>query len=151
MGNYAAQMLKSTTSITVGVGSLECPTSTPRQIRLCEAILGTDAATLGTSNFRFEFQRSTTASTGTSVTPKPIDPAHAATTALVKSNLTVQGTNTAGEIPLTIPLSQQSTFRWVANPGFEIVIPAAGNNGLHLNTPVAGNTPSAVASIIFSE
>lgn len=151
MGKYGQQVLKSTTSTTVGVGSLETPSSSPRRIALCELIVGTDAATLGTSNFRFELQRSTSAATGTGLTPEPLDPADAACVALVKSSLTVQGTVAANKIPLTIPLSQQSTFRWVANPGFEIIIPAATNNGLHLNTPVAGNTPSAVGSFIFVE
>jgi hypothetical protein len=151
MAKYGNQLLKSTTSITVGVGSIECPASSMRRFKLCEAIVGSDAATLGTSNFRFELQRSTTAATGTAVTPEPLDPADAAAVTLLKSSLTVQGTNTSGKIPLTIPLNQQATFRWVANPGFEIVVPASASNGLHLNTPVSGNTPSAVASLIFEE
>lgn len=151
MGKYANQVLKTTTSLTVGVGSLEAPSSTPRRIALAELIVGSDAGTLGTSNFRFELQRSTTAATGTSVTPNPLDPADAACSAVMKSNLTVQGTNTAGQIPLTIPLSQQATFRWVANPGYEIIIPAVATNGLHLNTPVSGNNPSAVATMVFVE
>lgn len=151
MAKYANQVLKTTTSTTIGIGSLEAPASSPRRISLSELIVGSDAGTLGTSNFRFELQRSTTAATGTAVTPEPLDPADAACSALLKSSLTVQGTNTAGKIPLTIPLSQQATFRWVANPGFEIIIPATASNGLHLNTPVAGNTPSAAATLVFSE
>lgn len=151
MAKYANQILKATTSTTIGVGSLEAPTSSFRRVRLCELICGSDAATLGTSNFRWEVQRSTTASTGTSVTPEPLDSAEAACAAVLKSNLTVQGTNTAGKIPLTIPLNEQATFRWVANPGFEIIIPATANNGLHFNTPVSGGTPSAAATVVFDE
>lgn len=151
MALYGNQLLRTTSSTTLGVGSLECPGSSPRRLRLSELIIGSDAATLGTSNFRFEVQRSTAAATGTAITPEPLDPADAACVALMKSNLSVQGTNTAGKIPITIPLNEQATFRWVANPGSEIVVPATANNGLHINTPVAGNTPSAHASIIFSE
>lgn len=151
MAKYANQILKGTTSTTVGVGSLECPGSTPRRIKLCEFLPGSDAATLGTSNWRWEVNRSTSAATGTAVTPNALDPADAAAVSLIKSNLTVQGTNTAGAIPLTIPLNQQATFRWVANPGFEIVVPATNNAGLHFNTPVAGGTPSAAATITFEE
>mgnify|MGYP001564187104 CR=1 FL=1 len=150
MGTYTNQVLKATTSTTVGVGSIEV-SGTLRRFKLLEAILGSDAGTLGTSNFRFEFQRSTSAATGTSVTPAANDPADGAAVTLLKSNLTVQGTNTAGQIMLTVPLSQQATFRWVANPGREIVVPATTLNGLHLNTPVSGNTPSAAATIIFEE
>jgi len=152
MAKFGNQILKTTTSTTVGVGSIEMAGSGMRRAKLCELILGSDAGTLGTSNFRFEVQRSTTAATGTTVALNPLDPADSlAAVTLLKSSLTVQGSNTAGQIPLTIPLSQQATFRWVANPGFEIVIPAIANNGLHINTPVAGNTPSAAVSVIIDE
>lgn len=152
MAKFGGQFLKATTSITVGVASLEAAGSNMRRAKLMELIVGSDAAILGTSNFRFDLNRSTTASTGTAVTPNPLDPADtlAAVTAF-KSNLTVQGTNTAGAIPFCIPLNQQATFRWVANPGSEIVIPATANNGLHLNTPVAGGVPSCAGSMIFEE
>lgn len=151
MAKFGAQFLKATTSITVGVASLEAAAATPRRIKLCELIVGSDAGTLGTSNFRFDINRSTATATGTTVTPNALDPADTTLTSIVKSNLTAQGTNTAGAIPLCIPLSQQATFRWVANPGFEIVIPATASNGLHFNTPIAGNTPSAAGSLIAEE
>lgn len=151
MATYSNSVGKSPTSTTVGVASIEAPSSGMRRTKLLEAIVGSDATTLGTSAFRFEFQRSTTASTGTAVTFAPNDPADAAAVTLLKSALSVQGTNTAGQIMLCIPMSQQATFRWVANPGREIVIPAAANNGLHLNTPVTGNTPSAAATVVIEE
>lgn len=151
MATYSNQVLKSTTSTTVGVGSIECPGSGMRRFKLIEAILGSDAATLGTSNFRFEFQRSTSAATGTAVTFDPNDMADAAAVTLLKSNLTVQGTNTAGKIQLTVPLNEQATFRWVANPGREILVPATANAGLHLNTPVVGNTVSAAIHVVIEE
>lgn len=151
MANYTVQMLKSTTSTSIGVGSVECPGSGMRRFEILDAVFGSDAATLGTSNFRFELQRSTTAATGTSFTPDPKDPADAAAVTLGKSNLTVQGTNTAGKIQLTVPLNQQATFRWVAQPGDEIIVPATANNGIHVNTPVSGNTPSAVVHLTIRE
>jgi hypothetical protein len=151
MAKFGGQFLKATTSTTVGVASLEAAAASPRRVKLCELILGSDAGTLGTSNFRWDIQRSTATSTGTTVTPNALDPADSLLTAIIKSNLTVQGTNTAGAIPLSIPLSQQASFRWVANPGYELVIPAVASNGFHINTPVAGNTPSAAGSIIGDE
>lgn len=151
MPAYSAQFLKATSSTTVGVASIECPSSTPRRIKIYELIVGSDATTLGTSDFRFEMNRSTTASTGTSVTPQLLDPADVASSAVVKSNLTVQGTNTAGAILLTIPLNEQATARWIVNPGDELVVPATNNNGFHLNTPVAGGTPSVAGQIFFRE
>lgn len=150
MSRFGGQILKATTSVTVGVASLEAAASSPKRVALSELWLGSDAGTLGTSSFRFDITRSTTTSTGTTVTPAPLDPADANITAIIKSNLTVEGT-TAGVIPLCIPISQQATARWVANPGSEIIIPATASNGLLIKTPVAGNTPSFAGSLIATE
>ena len=151
MARYANQVGKATSSVTIGVASIEAPGSGMRRFKLYEAIFGSDAATPADNAFRFELNRSTTAATGTAVTPEPLDMADAPSVTLLKTNLTVQGTNTAGKIPLTVPLNQRATFRWVANPGCEIVVPATATYGLHLNTPVASNTPSVAATLMFEE
>jgi hypothetical protein len=151
MANFSVQLLKGTTSTTVGVGSVECPGSGMKRFGIYDAVFGADPATLGTSSFRFELQRSTTAATGTAFTPDPCDAAEAASVTVAKSNLTVQGTNTAGKIQLTMPLNQQATARWVPQPGREIIVPASANNGLHVNTPVAGNNLQAVVHLWIEE
>lgn len=152
MAKWTGQILKATTSTTVGVGSLEALSSGVRRLRLLELLVGSDAATLGTSNFRWEVQRSTTTATGTSVTPNALDPADTtAANAVMKSNLSANGTLTSGAIMLTIAIAEQVTFRWVAPPGGEILVPASPNNGLHFMTPVCGNTPSAAGQITFED
>lgn len=150
MANYAAKLSKATTSATVSLGSIEAPASGQRRIALYDIIMGSDA-TPADNAFLFELQRSTTAATGTAVTPLPLDPADAAAAALAKSNNTVDGTKTAGQIPLSVPLNQRATFRWVAAPGSEIIIPATASNGLHINTPTAINTPAAEVTTFFRE
>lgn len=153
---WTGQILKPVTSTTVGVGSLEQSGGTPRRLKLLEFLCGSDAATLGTSSFRWEVQRSTSAATGTSVSPNVLDGhifggSESGTSALIKSSLTANGTLTSGAIMLTIAIAEQATFRWVANPGYEIVIPSSANNGLHFMTPVCGNTPSAAAQVTFED
>jgi|SRR5882672_9263817 len=150
MANYGAEITKGTTSTSVGIASLEAPASSMRRIKLYDVWLGSDAGTLGTSDFRFEFTRSTTASTGTSVTPSLLDLADVACVALVKTNLTVEGT-TAGLIPKAVAMSEQNTVRWVANPGSELVIPAVASAGIILRTPVVGNTVGFAGTFEFSE
>lgn len=153
MAKYTGQIAKSVTSTTVGVGSVETVGSPTRRIKLLEFICGSDAATLGTSNFRWEIQRNTAAATGTTVTPVALDPSDPTGNVFstLKTNLSANGTLTSGAIMLTIPISQQATFRYVANPGSEIVVPATTSNGLHFMTPVTGNTPSAAAQVTFEE
>lgn len=151
MARYGNQVLKPTTSLTVGVASIEEPGSGMRRIKLYELSAGSDAGTPIDNGLRFEVNRSTTAATGTAVTPEPLDAADAAAVTLFKSNLSVQGTNTAGKIPLQWAQNTRTTYRWVAAPGSEIVIPATANNGLHINTPVAPNTPSVAMSLFVEE
>lgn len=148
----SAQLLKPVTSTTVGVGMIS--NGTLRRILLTEFLCGSDAATLGTSNFRWEINRSTSVASGTSVFPTYVD-GHAlggsevdfSSVASCKSNLTANGTLTSGAIMLTIALAQQATFRWVANPGFEIVIPATSGAGIHFLTPVCAGNPSVAAQV----
>ena len=148
MAKYAAQVLKSVTSTTVGVGALVVGQA---RIRLQELIVGSDAATLGTSNFRFEVRGSTSSPTGTSITPQPLDLADASSSTNVFSNLSANGTLVSGEVLLTMPLDEIVTFRWIAVPGSEIVIPATTGSGIHLMTPVCGNTPSVAAHLVWDE
>lgn len=151
MAKYTGQMLRSVTSTTLAVGTIEIG-ATARRVKLLEVIVGSDAATLGTSNFRWDFQRSTTASTaGSSLGAAAVDPADVASNFSYKTGVTANGTLTSGQVMLTIPMSQQTTVRWVAPPGGEIVIPATTNNGMHFLTPVCGNTPSAVCQFYAEE
>ncbi len=51
---------------------------------------------------------------------------------------------------LSIPLNQRATFRWVANPGSELVIPATANNGFGIETDTAAAV-AVTAQIFFEE
>lgn len=86
-------------------------------------------------------RRSTTASTGgTAVTPSPIDPADPASlaAAMIAPSMSAP-TLTAGLFMLLWAQNQRATYRWVAAPGKEFVIPATASNGLVLmNTVLTG-------------
>lgn len=144
MGYYGSRLTKATSSTTVGFGSFEGSTS--RRGRL--AYFGGGSSTApADNNIVFEIQRSTTTPTGTSVTPNAFDPVDVAATCVVKENLTVQGTNTAGTVLLSLPCNQKASVQWYALPGGEIVVPATAATGVHLNSPTAGGTPAITAVI----
>jgi hypothetical protein len=150
MPNYGVEFNKATTSTTVGVGALTGAGASTRRAKIYDIIFGSEA-TPADQVFLFEINRSTTAPTGTTITPNPLDLADAAATMVANENLTVQGTNTAGSVPLSVPLNQRATFRWVAAPGSEIVTPATAANGVHINTPTASGTPAATVNVMFNE
>jgi hypothetical protein len=144
MALYSSRLAKATTATAVGVGSLEGSANTRGWLFYFS---GGSTAAPADNNIEFQLQRSTTTPTGTSVTPNALDPADTAARCVVKENLTVQGTETAGAYLLALPCNQKATVQWWATPGCEIVVPASANTGFHVDTPVAGGTP-AVACIL---
>lgn len=135
MGNYAVD-LQRTASLTLSVGNVTAPAASARRIRLTDVILGQEG-TVGDAPTLYTCQRCTTTGTRTTVTPQSLDPADAACVATAGENHTVEPTYTAGAILLNVALNQRATFRWVAAPGGELVIPATANNGIGIQTPVS--------------
>lgn len=150
MSKYSVQLQKTTTSTTVGVGSIEAPGSSMRRAKLYFASFGS-AATTADNVFLFQLNKSTATATGTSFTPVLLDAAEAACVTIAKTNLTVQGTNTASAFVLSIPLNQRATAMWYAPPGGEIIIPATANAGIHFNTPTTSGTNDATITVHFDE
>ncbi len=76
-------------------------------------------------------QRSTTSGTGgTSVTPRPLDVADPVSISTAIENHTGEPTYTADLIMMNFAVNQRATYRWVAAPGGEIVVPATALFGL---------------------
>lgn len=104
------------------------------------------AATPADNAARFQLQRSTTAGSTptTSITPQAIDPGDpAASSTCDQGTYSTNPTLTASAFLLNWSQNQRATFRWVAAPTSELVIPATSNNGIALVNPAIGG--SAVA------
>lgn len=98
-------------------------------------------------------RRSTTASAGgTAVTPVPIDPGDPASlaSAMVAPGMGAP-TLTAGLFLLQWAQNLRATFRWVAAPGKELVIPATANNGITMLNPVLTGAFNVSLTIEFEE
>lgn len=146
MANYTAPVQR-TAGIAVTVGSLAADATAPRRQKLYDLIVGSEASPADNA-FLWTTTRFTAAGTSTAVTPEAVDGADAAALADVGEDHTAEPTYTGISL-LDIPLNQRATFRWVANPGSELVIPATANNGLGLRTPTA--TAVVVTAQIFFE
>lgn len=133
-------LLQRTASTTLPVGNIIADATRPRRGRVYELVFGSEA-TPADNPFLWQIQRCTTAGTGTSITPVAVNPADAATEADAAYNHTIAPTLTANAFVLSVALNQRATFRWVANPGEELIYPATASNGLAVITP----TSSALA------
>ena len=79
---------------------------------------------------RWVVQRSTAAGTLTAITPAPLDSADAAAEATAGENHTVEPTYTTATELFDNAVNQRATYRWVAAPGGELIVPATASNGI---------------------
>jgi len=78
---------------------------------------------------RYIWQRYTAAGTSTAFTPVAIDPVDPAALAAAGFNHSAEPTYTSNAIIFSMPLNQRASFRWIAAPGKELVLPATAANG----------------------
>src|SRR3990172_3436875 len=125
-------------------------TSTVRPV-IYDLICGSDA-TPADNAAEYSLRRCSLNGTGTAVTPAALDPADpAAVTASVQAH-TTEPTYTAGVNLLNWAQNQRATFRWVAAPGGELILPATTNNGAgFVVDTVAGSTVNTNVMIHFTE
>lgn len=131
-----ATQLKRTASTTLALGNIIATAN--RRLALYDLIVGSEA-TPADNPFTLLVRRCTTVGTATAVTPVALDPANPSggVTQTANENHTVDPTITANSELLDIPFNQRATFRWVAAPDGELIVPAVASNGLVLSTPVA--------------
>ena len=116
-----------------------------------DLIIGSDA-TPADNAAEYVLQRYTAAGTVTAVTPQALDPGDPASLAAAGEAHSAEPTYTANEIMLEIANNQRATFRWVAAPDSEIVLPATAANGVGLQViTVAGSAVNTNVMMHFVE
>lgn len=135
-GRYMVKLQRATASTTLGVGALNNNGTTARRAELFDLIVGSEG-TPGDAAFLWSVERGNTAlAAGTAVTPKPLDINEPASSIGAVETVT---TNPTLETPavILIPLNQRSTFRWVASPGSELILPASTTASLVVRTTIS--------------
>ncbi len=150
MAKFAVKMQR-TASATLPVGSLVAAASNMRRAKIYDWEFGSEA-TPADNAFLWQIQRCTAAGTSSAVTPQSLDAADSlASTIVCGENHTVDATRTANAFMKSIPLNQRASFRWVAAPGGEIVIPASASNGVAIMTLTAGGLVAISTTVHFDE
>ncbi len=137
---------------TVGTNKTICGVTTATTIRpqVYDLLIGCGATPADLAG-RFIVGRNTAAGTSTSVTPLAIDPGDPASLATFGSNHSAEPTYTAGGSLIQIGLNQRATFRWVAIPGGELMVPATSANGMGIYTSSHGGTPVCEGTMHWME
>jgi hypothetical protein len=119
--------------------------------KVYDLIIGS-AATPADNAWELQVKRYTAAGTSTAVTPQALDPGDPSATATAGVNHSGEPTYTANAILLDVSVNQRATFRWVAAPNGELVLPATAANGLGLfSAAVGGSAFSATMVVHFEE
>lgn len=114
--------------------------SNPRRHKWYDLTVGS-SATPADNPFLWSVNKRTAAGgTPVPVTPQTLDDTDSIASTVVSSSKPASNGAGSGR-KLTIPLNQRATYRWVAAPGSELVVPATASQGLALS----GTTGSAVA------
>jgi len=105
------------------------------------------------NSMKLQMVRTTGANSGGStITPAPLDSQDPA--AVTTANLGVfnSGNPTIGVTLLQWAQNMRATFRWVAAPNSELLVPATANNGIGMVNPtVGGSTWSVNWEVLFYE
>lgn len=135
---------------TVDVTAANVVGGTGLRVRLYDFMVGA-GGTPADNVLNWTLQRSTTAGTLTAVTPQALDSADPAAEATAGENATVEPTYTAGAELAEFPMNQRATYRWVAAPGGELIVPATANNGLGFQVRSPAYTGTAEVTFHFEE
>ena len=147
MSNYSAVSNK-TNNVSASVPMWNLVGAATRRLKVYEIIVASDA-TPDDEASKFSLMRTSARGThSTTVTPNPLDPADPAAVAVFDTAWSVDPTITALSTLFQFAMNQRATFRWVAVPGSEIVIPATAGAGLALVSVVA-TSPANFAFAVF--
>jgi hypothetical protein len=131
--------------------SLTAQTTGLRRARIYEVNCGADG-TPADNPLIYDIIRCTSIGTGgTNIATVALDPVDTAGTTVATGNQTTDPTPVAGAVVLTVPLNQRATYRWVASPGSEFVVPATNTNGFSFRclSPVYAST--VVYDVMWTE
>lgn len=152
MPNYEATFQR-TASASASVGEIHTVTSGVRRFKVYSMTFSSEATPAEVAVL-WQVQRTTAAGTaGSTVTPKPKDPADSACIAVAGQAHSAEPTYTSGEIMYSNAVHQRATVRWIArDDGDMIVIPATNLAGIGFKTPTLnGGTPVVTLDLAFVE
>lgn len=139
MARWAVVANKGAASVQ-SVLTLTAAAASPRRAKVYDWTFGCGASPADNA-FTHIAQRQTAVATGAAKTLFALDAADTlASTLLALDTVTVDGTLTANAIVFRKALNQRATFRWVAAPYGELLIPATANNGYMFGLSAATTT-----------
>ena len=130
--------------------TLTAATATLTSGKIIDVMFGTEG-TPADNFLEYDISRQTAAGTITAATPTALDPTTRACGTVAGVNATAEGTVTAASSVFYIAVNQRASYRWVAVPGSELIIPNVNLAGFAIRAKSAAYTGNATASVYHSE
>ncbi len=124
--------------------------TTAVRARIYDLLFGHGSAPADTV-IRWEVPRATTSATGSAAVENALDPDAPTAEILSEEEVTVGPTVTADGQLLDFDLNQRATFRWVAAPGGELLVPASATSAIFFNASSASYTGIARITAMWEE
>jgi hypothetical protein len=130
--------------------TLTAATATLTSGKIIDVMFGT-SGTPADNYLEYDISRQTAAGTITAATPTALDPTTRACGTVAGANATAEGTVTAASSVFNIAVNQRASYRWVAVPGSELIIPNVNLSGFAVRAKSAAYTGTAVAAVYHTE
>ena len=122
--------------------------TTLRRVWLYDCMFGADG-TPADNVLTYALGRQSTVGTGTAAAAAPLDVPDAV--ALITETVNHTAEPTPGVTLLDIPVNQRASYRWVAAPGGELVVPATDVTGIGAKAKSPAYTGTALSTVHFWE
>lgn len=132
-------------SLTAATGA-----TTLRRGKIYDVLIGANG-TPANNAMTFKLDRQTTVGTGTAALPTPLDPGDAAALLTGTANNTIEPTVTANTQLLVIGINQQASYRWVAAPDSELIVPATNVAGIGVRALSPAYTSTVMTTVQYLE
>lgn len=97
----------------------------------------------------YKLDRQSDVGTGTAGAAAPLDGADAVYLGIETCNNTIEPTVTGDTELIEIPVNQRASYRWVAAPGGELVVPATNTTGIGARAKSPAYTGTAICALHF--
>lgn len=149
-GHGGTQQAMTTTYKTLAALTSATGATTLRRGFVYDVLFGTDG-TPADNSMTFKVDRQSTVGTGTAAVPSPLDSGDAAALLVGTTNHTIEPNVTAATLLMEVGINQRASYRWVAAPGGELVIPATNVAGLGLRAKSPAYTGTATGQLHYWE
>ena len=139
-----------TTTVSPGDTALALEGQADIRARIYEIIMG-HGGSPGDTLINWLVRRGTALGTSTAVTPAKLDNDAPASQLAGAEDHTAEPTYTAATELIDIDLNQRATFRWVASPNGEILLPASATAVVGVTPIAASYTGESAATMHFWE